>query len=203
MPACQILSSPPVHFLQRWWLLIPAVTLQVCFSCSLYPQSLLLPWMLFSCGSQTLTVSVLVPQAVSPSVFLQPFPPACRFRCLSSLHSHHTASSSCWLSTAERVTESRKETASCLSGLVPAPPRSPCLLSTLPSTWNHGKQRLNARISFSSGSPSWKDPGQLLGGDGRCPEGGGKSCEGEICLVILWWWGIGLEDLKRCEGVFV
>lgn len=134
MPAYQILSSP-----QCWWLLVSAVILQVQVSSSLYPQSLPLPWMLFSCSSQTLPVSLFVPQAVSPSVFLQPFPPVRQFLRLSSLRSDCSASSSCRLSTAKWVTESIKEMGSCLLGLVPALPCSPCLLPALPSACNHSR----------------------------------------------------------------
>lgn len=79
--------------------LVPAVVLRLCLSSSLYAGRWALKCFFSSAPAPRLyfraqPVSVFVPQAVSPAVFLLPFPSACWFRCLSSLHSDHMAFSS-------------------------------------------------------------------------------------------------------------
>lgn len=79
--------------------LVPAVVLRLCLSSSLYAGCWALKCFFSSAPAPRLyfraqPVSVFVPQAVSPAVFLLPFPSACWFRCLSSLHSDHMAFSS-------------------------------------------------------------------------------------------------------------
>lgn len=136
------MSDP--ELLQHWWSLIPAVPCRfispvvlvhrVCCSLECFPAA---APRLSVCpsGSQ----SRCVPAALSCSMPVPVF-------VLSTFTSQLLPPSRC-LRAAERATESTNQE-SPASGLVPALPCSPCLLSALPSTWNHGQQQLSAKISF-------------------------------------------------------